>query len=213
MFPCQLRRGFMGWTSPAFTLKFIIVHANGEIIIFIRAWRQSSSTILMAKARGVPTSLVVSRDRRRATFVSLLLLMTPVSIRRGRPVRADWSRPRVRIRTWTRTVMTFMASGYRVSLHSWSMPSTERMTIPWIRSVMRSRTGCPSRDRCRTDQLREWRRDDHPGDLCRDVRRSIQDVDRPGDQCRDIDRSGERCRDLERPEVWFRVVRFGDRCS
>ena len=38
-----------------------------------------------------------------------------------------------------------MASGSRVSLHSWSMPSTERMTIPWIRFVMRSRTGCPSR--------------------------------------------------------------------
>ena len=38
-------------------------------------------------------------------------------------------------------------------------------------------------------------------------------MDRPGDQCRDIDRSGERSRDLERPEVWFRVVQSGDRCS
>ena len=38
-------------------------------------------------------------------------------------------------------------------------------------------------------------------------------MDQPGDRCRDIDRSGERCRDLERPEVWFRVVRSGDRCS
>ena len=28
-----------------------------------------------------------------------------------------------------------------------------------------------------------------------------------------MDRPGDRCRDLERPEVWFRVVWSGDRCS